>query len=120
MTKFIILFSAVMAFACGYDCEHRKIEALERIATALEKMDRNCDTRTVEIPVYIPNEPTVKKTYPSRVNGRSLKAVPTTDVFIEEDVDDKIIDDCVEKCWNKPLNNQIRSCIDKCIKEITK
>ena len=84
MTKFIILFSAVMAFACGYDCEKRKIDALERIATALEKMDRNCDTRTVEIPVYVPQEPTIKKTYTPKVNGRSLKAVPSTD-FIDED-----------------------------------
>lgn len=119
MTKFIILFSAVMAFACGYDCEKRKIDALERIATALENMNRNCDTRTVEIPVYVPQEPTIKKTYTPKVNGRSLKAVPSTDVFIEED-DDKIIDDCVEKCWNKPMNSQIKSCIDKCIKEFTK
>ncbi len=119
MTKYIILFSAVMAFACDYDCEHRKIDALERIATALEKMDRNCDTRAVEIPVYVPSEPTVKKTYSSIVNGRSLKAVPSTDL-IEEDFDEKVSEDCVEKCWNKPLNNQIKSCIDKCIKEITK
>lgn len=119
MTKFIILFSAVMAFACGYDCEKRKIDALERIATALEKMDGNCDTRTVEIPVYVPQEPTIKKTYNAKVNGRSLKAVPSTD-FIDEDFNENTNEDCVEKCWNKPLNNQIKSCIDKCIKEITK
>lgn len=119
MTKFIILFSAVLAFACGYDCEKRKIDALERIAAALEKMDGNCDTRTVEIPVYIPQEPTIKKTYNSKVNGRSLKAVPSNDVIIEDE-DENTTEACVEKCWGKPLNHQIKSCIDKCVKENTK
>ena len=103
MTKFIILFSAVLAFACGYDCEHRKIEALERIATALEKMDRNCDTKTVEIPVYIPQEPTIKKTYPSRVNGRSLKAVPTIDT------------ECIDECMMEYPPSRRTDCIEtKC------
>ena len=41
MTKYIILLSAVMAFACNYECEERKIAALERIATALEKLNNN-------------------------------------------------------------------------------
>lgn len=109
MTKYIILLSAVMAFACGYDCEKRKIDALERIATALEKMNRNCDnqaveiTRTVEIPVYIPKEPTIKKTYPSRVNGRSLKAAPTIDT------------ECINECMMLLLPASRDNCIEtKC------
>lgn len=103
MTKFIILFSAVMAFACGYDCEKRKIDALERIATALEKMDGNCDTRTVEIPVYVPQEPTIKKTYNAKVNGRSLKAVPTIDT------------ECIDECMMEYPPSRRTDCIEtKC------
>jgi len=103
MTKFIILFSAVMAFACGYDCEKRKIDALERIATALENMDRNCDTRTVEIPVYVPQEPTIKKTYNAKVNGRSLKAVPTIDT------------ECIDECMMEYPPSRRTDCIEtKC------
>lgn len=103
MTKFIILFSAVMAFACGYDCEKRKIDALERIAAALEKMDGNCDTRTVEIPVYVPQEPTIKKTYNAKVNGRSLKAVPTIDT------------ECIDECMMEYPPSRRTDCIEtKC------
>lgn len=109
MTKYIILLSAVMAFACGYDCEKRKIDALERIATALEKINRNCDnqsveiTRTVEIPVYVPQQPTPKKTYQSRVNGRSLKAVPTIDT------------ECIDECMMELSPSRRDNCIEtKC------
>lgn len=103
MTKYIILLSAVMAFACGYECENRKIVALERIADALEKMNRNCDTKTVEIPVYIPQEPTIKKTYQSKVNGRSLKAVPTIDT------------ECIDECMMEYPPSRRTDCIEtKC------
>lgn len=109
----IIGMATVMSNAgCGYICNQhleRIANALERIATVMEKQQ-----------VQAQKEATPKKLEITHLNGRSLKAVPTNDVFIEEDFDEKTTEDCVEKCWNKPLNNQIKSCIDKCIKEITK
>ena len=80
----IIGLTAVMSNACGYgsSCEaklERIASALERIATVMEKQNRY-------EPTY-KKEETPKKTYDSRVNGRSLKAVPT--------IDTKCIDDCM-------------------------
>ena len=98
-----------MAFACGWDCEKRKMEALERIATALEKMNSNCNnqavevTRTAEIPVYVPQEPTIKKTYDTKINGRSLKAVPTIDT------------ECIDECMMEYPPSRRTDCIEtKC------
>lgn len=92
MFKFMILFTAILAFA--NDFSQRQTIALERIATALEKIAaNNCGTNIqnpVELPPYY--TPPIPKNYPSRVGSRSLKAIPTTDVVV--DTNEK----CEETC----------------------
>ena len=88
----MILFTAILAFA--NDFSQRQTIALERIATALEKIAaNNCGTNIqnpVEIPPYY--MPPIPKNYPSTVGGRSLKAIPTMDVVVDADKN------CEETC----------------------
>ena len=114
MTKYIILFSAVVAFAqCNSDCEWRKVRALERIAAALEKANQleQSTITSYEPPVYRPTEPTIKKTYNSKVNGRSLKAQPSDPSLM-------IDEDCISQC-NRSYNTEslVNFCIDHKCKE---
>lgn len=104
MTKYIILLSAVMAFACNSECEQRKIAALERIATALEKLNNNNSYHpNVVVNSYKTPEPTIKKTYETKINGRSLKAVPTVDT------------ECIDECMMELLPSRRDDCIEtKC------
>lgn len=84
--------------------ECRQSEALERIAAALEWM---ADSYTEEAALR-----TTTASSP-RINGRSLKAVPTQAV---ED-DRESLDDCIEKCWHHIMNSEIKRCTKECIKE---
>lgn len=57
-------------------------------------------------PIYRPEEPTIKKTYDAKINGRSLKAIPTEDMGVEIT--------CEEQCGK---DNYSTLTIEKCIKE---
>ena len=83
--------------------ECRQSEALERIAAALEWM---ADSYTEEAALR-----TTTASSP-RINGRSLKAVPTQ---VEEDRES--LDECIEKCWHHIMNSEIKRCTKECIKE---
>ena len=84
--------------------ECRQSEALERIAAALEWM---ADSYTEEAALRTTTASA------NRINGRSLKAVPTQ---VVED-NDESLDACLEKCWHHPMNSEIRRCTKECIKE---
>jgi hypothetical protein len=83
--------------------ECRQSEALERIAAALEWM---ADSYTEEAALRTTTASS------SRINGRSLKAVPTQ---VEEDRES--LDECIEKCWHHLMNSEIKRCTKECIKE---
>lgn len=83
--------------------ECRQSEALERIAAALEWM---ADSYTEEAALRTTTAST------NRINGRSLKAVPTP---VEEN--DESLDACLEKCWHHLMNSEIKRCTKECIKE---
>lgn len=84
--------------------ECRQSEALERIAAALEWM---ADSYTEEAALRTTTAST------NRINGRSLKAVPTQ--VVEDDRES--LDDCIEKCWHHIMNSEIKRCTKECIKE---
>lgn len=68
-----------------------------------DESDEDDEYIEVEIPVYIPQEPTIKKTYQSKVNGRSLKAVPTIDT------------ECIDECMMEYPPSRRTDCIEtKC------
>ena len=102
----IIGMAAVMSNACGYgsSCEaklERIATALERIAAVMEKQNRYEPAGKKEA------FETLKKTYDSRVNGRSLKAVPTTFVEAEFELT------CEEKCDSLYFyDSQIQRCLE--------
>jgi len=83
--------------------ECRQSEALERIAAALEWM---ADSYTEEAALRT----TTASSF--RINGRSLKAVPT-----QAFEDDQSLDECLEKCWHHIMNSEIKRCTKECIKE---
>jgi len=83
--------------------ECRQSEALERIAAALEWM---ADSYTEEAALRTTTASS------SRINARSLKAVPTQ---VEEDHES--LDECIEKCWHHLMNSEIKRCTKECIKE---
>ena len=83
--------------------ECRQSEALERIAAALEWM---ADSYTEEAALRTTTASS------NRINGRSLKAVPTP---VEDN--DENLDACIEKCWHHLMNSEIKRCTKECIKE---
>lgn len=83
--------------------ECRQSEALERIAAALEWM---ADSYTEEAALRTTTASS------NRINGRSLKAVPTP---VEDN--DESLDACLEKCWHHLMNSEIKRCTKECIKE---
>ena len=83
--------------------ECRQSEALERIAAALEWM---ADSYTEEAALRTTTASS------NRINGRSLKAVPTP---VEDN--DESLDACIEKCWHHLMNSEIKRCTKECIKE---
>lgn len=100
----IIGMAAVMSNATSFTAEKhldRIATALERIATALENQNRYEPAGKKEA------LETLKKTYDSRVNGRSLKAVPTTFVEAEFELT------CEEKCDSLYFyDSQIKRCLE--------
>ena len=87
MKKIMLLISlfAVMSFSCDTYCK----EKLERIATSLEQI---ANLMQKEYNMKLENKTTVSESYSSpvknydiKVNGRSLKAVPTSSIFTEDE-----------------------------------
>ena len=122
-TKYLVGFAAIilviLAFtnANAYEFKYKRIngcsitnhecrqsEALERIAAALEWM---ADSYTEESALRTTTASS------NRINGRSLKAVPTQ---VVED-NDESLDACLEKCWHHLMNSEIKRCTKECIKE---
>jgi hypothetical protein len=98
----IIGLAAVMSNATSYTAEKH----LDRIATALERIASALENQNRYEPTY-KKEETPKKTYDTRVNGRSLKAVPTT--FIEAEFELT----CEEKCDSLYFyDSQIQRCLE--------
>lgn len=120
MTKYIILLSAVMAFACNYECEERKIAALERIATALEKLNNNSYHPNVVVNSYKAPEPKKTPTEATVVvdnwgkNLNHLNFEPRNDEPTEFVFDDfEVEDSCEDKCKKKNYSDYTRN---MCIK----
>lgn len=87
MKKMLLLISlfTVMSFSCDTYCK----EKLERIANSLELI---ANLMQKEYNMKLENKTTVResysipvKNYDIQVNGRSLKAVPTSSVFTEDE-----------------------------------
>ena len=108
----IIIIFAIGAFAgngYGYTDQqlYRMANALERIANIMEKQYYGSRPSVYQdIPTYRPEEPTIKKTYDAKINGRSLKAIPTEDMEVELT--------CEEQC---DKDNYSTLSIEKCVKE---
>lgn len=97
----IIGLAVVMSNATSFTAEKH----LDRIATALERIARALEEQNRYEPAV--KKETPKKTYDSRVNGRSLKAVPTT--FIEAEFELT----CEEKCDSLYFyDSQIQRCLE--------
>lgn len=86
MKKIMLLISlfAVMSFSCDTYCK----EKLERIATSLERI-----ANLMQKDMEQENKTTVRESYPApvksyevQINGRSLKAVPTSSIFTEDEI----------------------------------
>lgn len=93
----IIGLAAVMSNATSFTAEKH----LDRIATALERIARALEDQNRYEPVS--KKETPKKTYDSRVNGRSLKAVPTIDT------------ECIDECMMEYPPARRTDCIEtKC------
>lgn len=103
----MIVFAVVVSsHSCDMLCmdKLRHIEqTLDRIAALLEKQNRVVEKVTVR-------ENVAPKTYESRTNGRSLKAVPSDPTMFN-------YENCEETCKS---THYIKSDIDKCIEILCK
>ena len=105
----IISLFAIMGFACDTYCKEkleRIANSLERIANLMQKeynmeLDKRTEVRdSYSVPV---------KHYNSHINGRSLKAIPTVDVFNDEE---KTI--CEEWCRkNFYFSKERKTCLEE-------
>lgn len=107
------LMMIILAFVvCSYSCDMlcmdklRHIEkTLDRIATLLEKQENKRAVRKV-----MEHENIAVKTYASRTNGRSLKAIPSDPImFVDYD--------CEETCKTNYSESDINKCIETLCKE---
>lgn len=104
----ICLFTA-MSFSCDTYCK----EKLERIATSLERI---ANLMQKEYDMKLENKPTVRESYSTQVknydvhiNGRSLKAVPTSSIFDEDE-----FFTCKNECEERfKLYTEIEDCIKR-------
>lgn len=107
----MIVFAVVVSsHSCDMLCmdKLRHIEqTLDRIAALLEKQNRVVEKVTVR-------ENIAPKTYESRTNGRSLRAVPSDPTLFDEVLIDE---NCEETCKS---THYIKSDIDKCIEILCK
>ena len=111
MKRILLLISlfAIMGFACDSYCK----EKLERIANSLEKI---ANLMQKEYNVGLENRTTVSesysvpvKSYDSKINGRSLKAVPTSSIFTEDE-----FLTCKSECKERfKLYTEIEDCIKR-------
>lgn len=109
----MIVFAVVVSsYSCDMLCmdKLRHIEqTLDRIAALMEKQERNQIQERVKVRENIP-----PKTYESRTNGRSLRAVPSDPTLFDEVLIDE---SCEETCKS---THYIKSDIDKCIEILCK
>lgn len=111
MKKIMILISlfTVMGFSCDTYCK----EKLERIANSLERI---ADLMQNEYNMELENKTSVSdsysapvKNYDIQVNGRSLKAVPTSSIFTEDE-----FLTCKSECKERfKLYTEIEDCIKR-------
>lgn len=111
MKRILLLISlfTVMSFSCDTYCK----EKLERIANSLERianlMQKEYNTgreynNTVHESYSVPI-----KNYDSKINGRSLKAVPTSSIFTEDE-----FLTCKSECKERfKLYTEIEDCIKR-------
>lgn len=104
----IVFVVVVSSYSCDMLCmdKLRHIEqTLDRIATLLENQERKQVTERV-----IVRENIAPKTYESRTNGRSLRAVPSDPTMFDDE-------NCEETC---KTTHYLKSDIDKCIEILCK
>lgn len=115
MKKILLLISlfTAMSFSCDVYCK----EKLERIANSLERI---ANLMQKEYNMKLENKTTVRKSYPApvknydiQVNGRSLKAVPTSSIFTEDE-----FLSCKSECNERfKLYTEIEDCIKRYCEE---
>ena len=111
MKRILLLISlfAIMGSACDTYCK----EKLERIANSLERI---ANLMQKEYNMELENRTTVResysvpvKNYDSKINGRSLKAVPTSSIFTEDE-----FLTCKSECKERfKLYTEIEDCIKR-------
>lgn len=111
MKRILLLISlfTVMCFSCDPYCK----EKLERIANSLERI---ANLMQKEYNMKLENKTSVRESYSSpvksydvQINGRSLKAVPTSSVFTEDE-----FLTCKSECKERfKLYTEIEDCIKR-------
>lgn len=109
MKRILLLISlfTVMCFSCDTYCK----EKLERIANSLERI---ANLMQKEYNMKLENKTSVRESYSSpvksydvQINGRSLKAVPTSSIFTEDE-----FLTCKSECKERfKLYTEIEDCI---------
>jgi len=105
----LICLFTVMSFSCDTYCK----EKLERIANSLERI---ANLMQKEYNMKLENKTTVSESYSTpvknydiQVNGRSLKAVPTSSIFTEDE-----FLTCKSECKERfKLYTEIEDCIKR-------
>lgn len=111
MKRILLLISlfTVMSFSCDTYCK----EKLERIANSLERI---ANLMQKEYNMELEHKTTVResysapvKSYDVQINGRSLKAVPTSSIFTEDE-----FLTCKSECKERfKLYTEIEDCIKR-------
>lgn len=111
MKRILLLISlfAIMSFACDSRC----VERLERIANSLERI---ANIMQKEYNMELNNKTSVRESYSApgknynvQINGRSLKAVPTSSIFTEDE-----FLTCKSECKERfKLYTEIEDCIKR-------
>ena len=106
---FLISLFTVMSFSCDVYCK----EKLERIANSLERI---ANLMQKEYNMELEHKTTVRESYSApvksynvQINGRSLKAVPTSSIFTEDE-----FLTCKSECKERfKLYTEIEDCIKR-------
>ncbi len=111
MKRILLLISlfTVMSFSCDTYCK----EKLERIANSLERI---ANLMQKEYNMELEHKNTVRESYSApvknydvQINGRSLKAVPTSSIFTEDE-----FLTCKSECKERfKLYTEIEDCIKR-------
>lgn len=111
MKRILLLISlfAITSFACDSRC----VERLERIATSLERI---ANLMQKEYNMELEHKTAIRESYSApvknydvKINGRSLKAVPTSSIFTEDE-----FLTCKSECKERfKLYTEIEDCIKR-------